>query len=291
VRKLPTMAVMRARLVDDPAEFLEVAAPLLLADEPRHNLILGIAGTLRDHPDVYPEHRLWLVETGGAAVAAALRTPPHGVVLARPSADGALAALAAEICDELPGVVGAVPEAQEFATAWSSRTGSQARVRTRQGIYALTEARPPTGVLGRARAAEWDDRDLVLRWWRAFAVEALHDADPDMGRIASNIDHRLSVSGWGLALWEAEGEPVSVAGFGGATPSGIRIGPVYTPPELRGHGYASALVAAVSTERLAAGRRFCFLYTDLANPISNRIYERIGYEWVCEAAEIVFDSA
>jgi len=284
------MARVRARLIDDPVEFLTAAAPLLLADEPRHNLILGLAATLRDHPDVYPEHRLWLVEADGGAVAAALRTPPHGLVLAEPSAEGALEVLAAAIADELPGVVGAIPEAQAFAAAWARRTGTHVRVRTRQGIYALTVVRPPTGVAGAVRAAGKEDRDLVVAWWRAFAVEALHEPDPDMGRIKSSIDHRLTVGGWGLALWEDGGEPVSLAGFGGATPSGIRIGPVYTPPERRGRGYASALVATVSAERLGEGRRFCFLYTDLANPISNRIYERIGYEWVCEAAEIVFDA-
>ncbi|MBA2569295.1 MAG: GNAT family N-acetyltransferase [Actinobacteria bacterium] len=73
-----------------------------------------------------------------------------------------------------------------------------------------------------------------------------------------------------------------MTGFGGPTPNGIRIGPVYTPPELRGRGYASALVAKLSSSLLAGGRRFCFLYTDLANPASNKIYERLGYVRVCE---------
>jgi predicted GNAT family acetyltransferase len=81
---------------------------------------------------------------------------------------------------------------------------------------------------------------------------------------------------------------VSLAGFGGSTPNGVRIGPVYTPPESRGHGYATSLVAHVSARLLERGRRFCFLYTDLANPTSNAIYERIGYERVCESDEIGF---
>jgi predicted GNAT family acetyltransferase len=242
---------------------------------------------------VYPEHRLWLVEAEGrdGPVAAALRTPPHGLVLAQPSADGALDVLAAAIDDELPGVVGAVPEAGEFAAAWSARMGTDARMRTRQGIYALERVNPPTGVSGRARAAASSDRDLVLTWWREFVIEALHDAEPDMDRIESSVDHRFTTDGWGLTLWEDGAEPVSIAGFGGTTPNGIRIGPVYTPPEHRGRGYASALVATISADRLAEGRTFCFLYTDLANPVSNRIYERIGYEWVCEASDIVFEPA
>jgi predicted GNAT family acetyltransferase len=139
-----------------------------------------------------------------------------------------------------------------------------------------------------SRPADVADRPLLVDWWRAFAVEALHDEDPEIGLIEQEVDHRLDAKGWGLVVWEDAGEPVSFAGFGGATPNGVRIGPVYTPPERRSNGYASALVASVSGDRLDEGKRFCFLYTDLANPTSNRIYERIGYEWVCESAEIEF---
>jgi predicted GNAT family acetyltransferase len=76
---------------------------------------------------------------------------------------------------------------------------------------------------------------------------------------------------------------VSLAGFGGPTPHGIRIGPVYTPRQQRGRGYGSAVTAAVSQLNLGRGRRFCFLYTDLANPTSNAIYLRLGYEPVCDS--------
>ena len=78
-------------------------------------------------------------------------------------------------------------------------------------------------------------------------------------------------------LWEDAGEVVAFAGVGGQTPRGIRIGPVYTPPDRRGRGYASNLVAAVTQLQLDSGRRFCFLFTNLANPTSNHIYQAIGY--------------
>lgn len=279
---------MRVRRVDGPAAFLEDAGPLLLADEARHNLILGLAGTLRDDPSLYPEHRLWLVEDGGAVVAAALRTPPFNLVLARPQSDAALDALAGAVDEPLPGVVGALPEADRFAAAWAERRGATPRVGFRQGVYALDRVRPVSGVAGLMREATLDDRPLILDWWRAFAVEALPDDDPGLDRAERSVDHRLRADAAGIVLWDDAG-PVSLAGYGGGTPSGIRIGPVYTPPELRGRGYASALVAALSERLLAAGRRFCFLYTDLANPTSNRIYERIGYERVCESAQISFE--
>ena len=81
---------------------------------------------------------------------------------------------------------------------------------------------------------------------------------------------------------------MSLAGFGGPTPNGIRIGPVYTPPDLRGRGYGTAVTAEVSRLLLDRGHRFCFLYTDLANPTSNAIYMRIGYEPVCDSREVAF---
>ena len=108
----------------------------------------------------------------------------------------------------------------------------------------------------------------------------------DDGRHDRSVDARLAGGAEGFSLWEADGRPVSLVCFGGPTPTGIRIGPVYTPPEHRGHGYASALTAEVSAQQLAGGRSFCFLYTDLGNPTSNAIYMRIGYERVCDSREV-----
>jgi hypothetical protein len=279
--------------LDDAAVFLAEAEPLLLADEARHNLILGIAGTIRDAPDHYPTRSLWLVRDDGEVVAAALRTSPYNLILAGPRSEEALAALTTGIAEDLPGVVGAEPEAMGFADLWSRQTGLQARTNMRQGIYALERVVPPPAVPGAARVGTTDDRELALRWWIDFSEETFHDGGPGRDRAEATLDHRLFSPSAGIMLWEDGGEPVSLAAWGGPTPNGIRIGPVYTPPELRGRGYATALTAELSQRlldgRLFRGRRFCFLYTDLANPTSNAIYERIGYHRVAESAEIVFD--
>jgi len=279
---------VRACLVSGPTEFLDRAGRLLLADEARHNLILGIAASIRDDPSLYPEHRLWVVEEGTDVVGAAFRTPPRNLVLARHSGEAALAALADALTDALPGVVGARPEVDVFSTLWAARTGSRPRVAMEQGIYALDVVREVMPPAGRPRAATLADRPLLRTWWRAFTIEAEHHAGPDPDEIERAVDHRLGNDACGFLLWE-DGDVVSLAGYGSPTPNGIRIGPVYTPPELRGRGYATALVAAVSAGQIALGRRFCFLYTDLANATSNAIYRRIGYEQVCESAELAFD--
>ena len=277
---------MNVRRSGDAGAFLEAASPLLLADEARHNLIFGIAGTLRDHPSHYPEYALWLAEDGPEIVGAALRTPPHNLVLARPRGDSAIEALAAAIDDELPGIIAAQPEAEAFAKAWSAKTGVTSRVNRAQGVFSLERVEPPQPTPGRIRNAGAEDRPLVLEWWRAFLEEALGES-PEPESVAHEVDHRLGAEDGGVVLWE-DGETVSLSGFGSPTPNGIRIGPVYTPPEHRRRGYASALVAELS-ERMLNERRFCFLYTDLANPTANKIYEQIGYKRVCESAEIVFE--
>jgi predicted GNAT family acetyltransferase len=275
--------------LDDAAAFLAEAEPLLLADEARHNLILGIAGTIRDAPDLYPLRSLWLVRADGEVVAAALRTPPYNVILAKPRSSAALAALVEAVAaEEIPGVVGTEPEIHEFAELWSQHNGVPGRVNMRQGVYALDQVELVPNVPGSARVATDDDRELALCWWIAFGEEVLHEGSPGRERAEASVDHKLSSPTGGLLLWEDGGEPVSLAGWGGPTPNGIRIGPVYTPPALRGRGYATAVTAELSQRQLDSGRSFCFLYTDLANPTSNAIYERIGYRRVAEAAEVVF---
>jgi uncharacterized protein len=273
----------------DPTSFLADAESFLLADEARNNLILGIAGTLRDQSDVYSTFSLWLVEESDRVVGAALQTPPYNLVLA--ADDASAEALADDLAAEgieLPGVTGNAPEVDRFVARWRERSGVAAAPRMRQRVYALERVVEPSGVAGSAREASNDDRDLLVAWIDAFVAESLHESAPG-GDAERTVDLRLGGGRGGFMLWE-DGEAVSLAGWGGPTPNGIRIGPVYTPPEHRRRGYGSAVTAAVSAHNLALGRRFCFLYTDLANPTSNRIYMDIGYEPVCDSVEYGFES-
>jgi predicted GNAT family acetyltransferase len=156
-------------------------------------------------------------------------------------------------------------------------------------IYKLERVIPVTGVTGTLREAEERDVPLLAAWVEAFEREALPFEPPVDGeawarrRLASPVSHTY--------LWEVDGQPVSMVGCGNPTPHGIRVGPVYTPPGLRGHGYGSACVAAACQRELDAGRRYCFLYADLANPTSNHIYQAVGYEPVSDVAMYTFPVA
>ena len=280
--------------VDRPgsaSEFLETAGPLLLHDEARHNLILGIASTLRDHPDVYPRFHLWVVSERNTCIGAALMTEPFNLILADATDPDALEALVHGLDAEaipVPGVVGNQPHVRRFADHWSGLKELRPALRMSQGVYSLHQVHAVPDAPGRARAATSDDRDLLISWLDDFAADALTHG-PNAEQMDRLVDLRLSDEHQGLWFWEDGGEPVSLAGYGASTPSGVRLGPVYTPMELRRHGYATSLVAEMTRWLLDQGRSLCFLYTNLANPTSNAIYERIGYERVCESAEYGFE--
>jgi predicted GNAT family acetyltransferase len=152
-----------------------------------------------------------------------------------------------------------------------------------QRIYQLDRVVPPPNPpAGRLRIAGADDLDLVTEWVGSF----IRDAGMATSRVRALAEDRVSEEA--LFLW-CNGGPKSMAAWSGSTPNGVRIGYVYTPSEYRGRGYASALTAAVSQRALDAGRRFCFLFTDLANPVSNSIYQSIGYTPVGDVVDWVLD--
>jgi predicted GNAT family acetyltransferase len=279
---------LRLERFDAVGAYLERAGPFLREREAAHNLILGITAGLTTNPEIWaaPPY-LAAVTDDGAVVFAAIRTPPYNLVLSEIDDDAYLAPLADDLAAaDLPGVMGPEPGVAAFAAAWSARTGRPHRRTMAERIFRLeqvrTVARPP----GAMRPARESDRPLLEAWLGAFEAEAVpEEPSTDPGPA---IDRYLAGGPRGLRLWD-DGGPVALCGFGGPTPNGIRIGPVYTPPDRRRRGYATALVAAVSAERLAAGRRFCFLFTDLANPTSNHIYAEVGYEPIRDVAVHRFD--
>ena len=221
---------------------------------------------------------------------AALRTPPRNVVLSRCRDFRALGLLLADLAPwlrELPGASGSTEVARAFASAWGAATGGSAEVAMAQRIYQLDAVAPVVGVAGRLRRVTGDDRSLLVDWIEDFSRCESAITHDDAGQVADRFlgaDYRAR----GLYFWDVAGQPVAMVGHSGPTPRGMRIGPVYTPPRHRRRGYASAATAALSQALLDSGRRFCFLYTDLANPTSNHIYQQIGYRPVADASQYRF---
>lgn len=281
------MTALHVRRHASAGAFRERAEAWLLAREAEHNLLLGLARRL-EHTSAGYERPIYLatIERGAEVVGCAFRTPPFNLGLTRMPAE-ALAPLADDVAgmyETLRGVLGPEPEAAELARLWSGLRGVVAREAMRERIYQLERVVPPERPApGRPRLATESDLDLVAEWVSAFTAEARVPGGDPRTRMQDYIaDERV-------LLWD-DGGPRSLAAAPSDTPNGARIGYVYTPPAWRERGYASACVAALSQRVLDAGRRFCFLYTDLANPTSNDIYQRIGYVPVGDVVDIRFEA-
>jgi len=218
-----------------------------------------------------------------------MHTPPFPVVLTAVPVEAAAELAAVTMAARPVGGVNAYPEvAEAFAGGWrSGNQGGRAEVHRRQRLYRLAElAWPDPAPDGTARLARDGDAPLAAGWFAAFADEV-----DDMGRGEDqSAAAREKISHGAVTLWEAGGEPVAIACNTMPVSGMARIGPVYTPPELRGHGYASAATAALSQRLLQAGAEEVLLYTDLANPVSNSIYQRIGYRPVEDRVVMAFSA-
>lgn len=277
---------MTLRLFDDAAAFLDVAGPRLFAREAENALLLGVAAAVRDGRRYGPlPPFLACVVEEGAVTAAAVRTPPYNLLLSRATRHDwePIAAHLAAVGAALPGVNAEQDVALDFAKWWSAARGVAHEVAMRQRLYRLTAVTPPVRVSGQARTAEAADARLLSAWVDAFSAEAIPGSPA--GDPAALVARHVAAGM--LLIWD-DGEPVSMAAATRSTPHGGSISLVYTPPDKRRHGYASACVASLSQRLLDSGKSFCTLFTDLANPTSNRIYQRMGYGPLADCLEIRF---
>jgi predicted GNAT family acetyltransferase len=278
---------MRCETTSDPAAFLERTADFLLNDPVVNNIIVTNVTARRDGAvtDPAPATYAMVLDEAGLVVGAAMRTPPFGVFLSSMPVD-AVAPLAEALivaCPDAVGVTGLARDAEAFATAWTARTGARPSVERLERLYRLDAVLVPPDPPGAWRQAEAADRDLLVTWSEAFAV----DIGARVSRnVRQDVDRRIEDGG--AFLW-VDGVPVSFVGA--AMPAGgvVRIAPVYTPAEHRRRGYAGALVAAVSQRALDGGAALCSLYTDLANPTSNSVYMAVGYRPVGDVTAYRFE--
>ena len=284
------LTVRRPATVD---AFVELAGEFLAAREAEHNLLFGICTAIRTTPELFaddPPSFAVVTNERTDVVLASLRTPPHNQVLSQVDNPEALDRLVDSLAGELlPGVLAPTEAASRFADRWCAATGQSFHLEVAERIFRLERVIPPDRpAAGRWRVAEPRDRELVAEWVVAFSAEAMPEAPP-IDDPSATADRWIAGVYRRLYLWDDGGSIVSLVGAGGETPNGIRIGPVYTPPEYRGRGYASSLTAAASQDQLDRGRRFCFLFTDHSNPTSNKIYQAIGYEPICDVDMVRFE--
>jgi GNAT superfamily N-acetyltransferase len=262
--------------LDISLKTFESVAGVALRDHPIQNqLPLGVFEQAIGDPGRYPEGvRLFAVQDASTGdIGVALQTPPYKVLLSV-----ATAGIANELGRRFAARHPDVRQVQgPDVAAWAFANGAGAspgRLVAHEGLHALHSARSVPRPEGHVRFAVPEDGAVLQSWLDAFVAEALPVGHPKDARGGV----RLAASGraW---LWIArDGTPVAMACNPRRVGGWHAVGPVYTPPERRGRGYATGLVASVTELALASGAKGCTLFTNLANPTSNRIYERIGYE-------------
>ncbi|WP_019507615.1 GNAT family N-acetyltransferase [Pleurocapsa sp. PCC 7319] len=281
---------MKLASFDNPTEYYQRVESYLLQNEAIHCLLIGLSNALcssQKNNANFPY--LVTVEHDGIIAATAIRTSPlRRLVLSKSTDLKAINLITENVValpnKSLPGVIGLKSEATTFALTWQSLTGQTYELAFAMRIHQLETAQSVTKTSGSFRMATENDRSLLTNWIQAFEEEALGDSEPKSD-CQSWFEKNLQQKS--LFIWQDK-VPVSMAAFGGATPNGVKINAVYTPPEFRGIGYATSCVAALSQQLLNQGYKYCFLFTDLANPTSNHIYQKIGYQPVCEISNYNF---
>jgi len=269
------------------AEFLARAKAWLEKAEVENNLILGIAGFFESYSGQLKVSPYFLtVEENGTILGAALMAPPRRLVIT-PMSGSAVTTLADYFLADgapVPGVLGSLSETKLFTDHWTSRTGKLCRPKMSERIYVCKTVNSTNHAPGRLRPATKEDQSLLSEWCVQFCLDAqIEDETVDF---QTRLPHKIADQS--LFVWEHD-EVVSMAGLERESVHGIAISWVYTPSHLRKRGYATSCVSALTQRMLGSGKQFCCLYTDLSNPTSNSIYQKIGYQPICDVQDWVFE--
>jgi GNAT superfamily N-acetyltransferase len=292
-------AGLRLQFCADPGEFLAAAGDYLAASPVVSTVVTTVAHRLvaRQADGIAPPGRTWwlVVRDASAVAGAGMRTatfapyPPFLLPMPEQAAV-ALARVLHERGEEVAGLNGALPAADLCAAELARLGGGRVQVSQHTRLHELGELVWPAPVPGGLRAATGNDVDLVLKWFGAFMGDADEQAGRPRGASAHEVPGRAEIlrriRAGSLWFWVSQaGEQVHLSGVSPPAFGVARIGPVYTPPAQRGRGWASNAVAHISRRIQAQGTRVC-LYTDQANPTSNKIYTALGYQPVADMANL-----
>jgi predicted GNAT family acetyltransferase len=259
---------------DDADGFLEAAAPIAARGEASASFFIGWAHSLKRTPPP-PDERVYFATCRGDGAFGVAIQRDVGPVLVGRSDPAAGAAFADDLAADFPalcGVMGDPATAEAFAERWRTLTGRASALRVRLRQHVLREVAAVPAAPGVPRVATEDDLAWLIERQIAFIAETgVHDAP---ARVVATMPKRVERGDFWI--WD-DGAAVALVGFNDAAPAFARVAPVYTVPDRRGRGYATALVAAVARELLRRGKARLFLTTDVANPTSNAIYARIGF--------------
>jgi len=277
---------MNCKIHKDVSEFLKANEESLLKAESEHNLILGLANRLDRGLGGSEDAMLLSVMRNSEPVGQAVQVGqnrPLAISRMDPTSARALVEFLIEQNIPLKGVTGPIEGSQQFADSWQELTGRTPTVVMHLGVYELQRVSFPVPDGRSLIPVSSVSSELSMSYIRGFTAECFpNEEDPSRLVVDMENQQRRNKS---LFFWKgaADIQPVSMASNSRETRNGATISLVYTPPEFRGLGHASRIVAALSDRCLKSGKTFCNLFTDLLNPTSNSIYQKIGYRKIGES--------
>jgi GNAT superfamily N-acetyltransferase len=273
---------MNWTLTDDPEPYAEQVLPLLSRRPDSNTVALTVldgllSGSRWGEGDIV----LGWYAVDGEVTGAVSMTPPYGILLAElpESSEYELVELLRSRGVQVPDANGTVADVERFTECWTAGTSLGTKVIMRQLLYSLRDFTPPAPLpAGSARLAEPADLAQLMDWMTAFQQEAEGRAVPP---VAAN--YRRRIEGGLVWFWcDESGRPVACAARNATIAGMSRVGPVFTPKADRRHGYGEAVTAACTQDALDQGAELMVLFTDLQNPTSNAIYQRLGYRPIDE---------
>lgn len=288
---------MKIDLSHSPTEFLEVAKHYLGNYEVQNCLIFSLLDQIRVDKYLFGDSPNFFVIQSEHEWGLAMQTPPHNLILSYPFSANLIQPLIASFAAKefnIPGVTGENKLATEFAEQWCLTCEQEYKVVVHERIHQLTTVQQELLSL---KASEQfvialpADLDCILAWTyemnaEIFTLERVGDKSEFYARHKGYLAN--AVNSGNFYLLKKENAIVTMACTPGQTIHGRRINKVFTPKHLRKNGYATSCVAQLSQKILNDGYAMCILFTDIANPVSNSIYQKIGYKPVIDVNFIKF---
>lgn len=283
---------MITEFYEDIGLFYDQVYSFLIEREAENNLFFSILNAIKLDPNIYGDQSplLVLIKTDGQLELVSIQTPPFKLILSYTDNLHSIDTLITSLIQkgiELPGVLGPKDLVHRFINIWSKNRNIHPKLATQERIYKLTEV--SEDILGKKKVIRSTKKDhsLIINWAKDFITEAF---PASIEQHMHNFEKRLvpDIDQGRFFLLIEDEKVVSMARKAGKTPNGNVVNFVYTPPALRRRGYATECVANLSEHILEEGNQFCFLFTDLANPISNSIYQKIGYKSIIDVDEYEF---
>ena len=271
---------------EDAATFGKAFIPFLEANEAETSVVLGRLASSLDTWRA-PEYLFLGVLIGEQPSGCAFFSSRDGLLTR--GTIGSIRQIVEKVAESglrIPAIMGPADSVGVFTNLWCEISDCSISATMHQRLYELRSVTPVQVSRGLMRLATAEDTELLTKWTMEFSSEALSSRATSDESARKNVETKIDLHR--IFVWEDAGSTVAMASISRPTRRTYSVNAVYTPAVFRGRGYATSLVSGVSQHVLDGGKEAAILYTDLSNPTSNSIYQKIGYRPICESQNNMF---